>query len=76
MKKYICDKCKKEFSKNILEECGYDICKSCHNKFISVVRDFFIEEESEDKGSNIITRIFTREDIDTPAYLRKKKTNK
>lgn len=74
MKKVICDKCKKEFSKSILEECGYDICKNCHSKFMSVVNNFFTEEESEDKGGNIITRIFTREDLDTPAYLRKKKS--
>ena len=78
MKKTICDKCKEEFSKKIMEEYGYDLCKSCHNDFMIAVKDFFVKDDNKEPGKlkRIINKMLPQEDLDTPAYLRKKQRNK
>ena len=78
MKKYTCDKCKEEFSKKIIEEHGYDLCKSCHGDFMIVVKDFVTKDDNKEPGKikRIINKILPQEDLDTPAYLRKKQRNK
>jgi hypothetical protein len=78
MKKTICDKCEKEFSKKIIEELGYDLCKPCYNDFMVVVKDFFTEDNNKEPGKlkKIINKIARQEDLETPAYLRKKQKNK
>jgi hypothetical protein len=78
MKKYICDKCEEEFSKEIIEEHGYDLCKSCHNGFMAVVKDFFTKDDNREPGKlkKLINKMVPQEDIDVPAYLRKNQRNK
>jgi hypothetical protein len=77
MKKYICDKCKEEFSKKIVEELGYDLCKSCHSDFLNVAKDFITKADNKEPGKlkRIINKISRQEDLETPAYLRKKQRN-